>query len=330
MAMKRRDAIRALVGGAIASQLGPVFPVFGQAKVRRAAFVTGAPERTLADWLTGFREGMKDLGYQEGRNIAIDYRYGGGIGQDYRKMAAEALAGKPEIFITQAGLVHAAAALTTTIPIIAIYSGDLVDAGLVKGLANPGRNISGMQLMALDLVGKRIEILKEMVPSIKRISVVASPNHPGVHRERDVSVAAANKLGLTIAYYPVKDLQELEMGLAAAYSAGTDALVLFPDGVTNAGRERIAAFALEHKLPTVSGWDVYALAGGLVTYGPNMRVCYRQLAGFVDRTLKGVHPSTMPIELPTVFELVVNMKTARALGVKVPQSVLVRADRVIE
>jgi putative tryptophan/tyrosine transport system substrate-binding protein len=128
----------------------------------------------------------------------------------------------------------------------------------------------------------------------------------------------------------VKDQVELEGGLTAAHAAGTDALLLFPDGVTNAGRDLIAGFALHHKLPTVSGWDVYALAGGLVTYGPNMRTCYRQLAGYVDRALKGTDPATMPIELPTAFELIVNMKTARALGVKIPQSIAVRTDRVIE
>ncbi len=184
--------------------------------------------------------------------------------------------------------------------------------------------------MALDLVGKRIEILKEIALGVKRLAVFASPNHPGVHRERDVSITAAKQLGLSVAYYPVKDQQELDAGLATAQAAGADALVMFPDGVTNVGRERVAAFALQHKLPTVSGWDVYAIAGGLVTYGPNIRASYRHLASYVDRVLKGGAPATTPVELPTIFELVVNLKTARALGLKIPQSVLLRADRVIE
>jgi len=254
--------------------------------------------------MQGFREGMKDLGYQEGRNIAIDYRYGGLTREISTQMATDAVASNPDLIITQAGLAHSTNALTKTIPIVAIYSGDLV--------------------------GKRIEILKEMVPSIKRLAVLASPNHPGVHRERDASIAAAKKLGVSVAYYAVKDQPELEAGLSAAVAAGTDGLVLFPDGVTNAGKERIAAFALQHKLPTVSGWDIYAMAGGLITYGPSMRGAFRHLATYVDRVLKGADPATTPIELPTIFELVVNMKTARALGVKVPQAVLVRADRVIE
>lgn len=328
--MDRRDAIRTLFATLFASLGALPTRVLGQTGVRRAVFVTGAPEKTLEDWIKSFREGMKETGYQEGRNITLDFRFGGVSREQTDQFVADAVASKPDLIITQAGSIHTAAALTKTIPLIAIYSGDLVDGGLVKSLANPGRNISGIQLMALDLVGKRIEILKEIAPSVKRLAVLASPNHPGVHRERDASIAAAKKLGLSVAYYPVKDQQELDAGLAAAQAAGTDALVLFPDGVTNLGRERIAAFALKHKLPTVSGWDVYAIAGGLVTYGPNMRASYRHLASYVDRVLKGADPATMPIELPTIFELVVNLKTARALRVKVPLAVLVRADKVIE
>lgn len=320
--------MRALLATVLAS--AGMSPGWSQTRIRRIAFVTGAPEKTLVDWMKGFREGMTDLGYHEGRNIVVDYRYGGGTREASDQMTAEAVLGNPDLIIAQAGSVRPLAALTTTIPIISIFSGDLVDAGLVKSLASPGRNISGIQLMALELVGKRIEILKEMVPSIKRLAVLASPNHPGVHRERDTSVAAAAKLGMSVAYYPVTDQPELAAGLTAAQAAGADALVIFPDGVTNTGRERIAAFARQHKMPTVSGWDVYAIAGGLVTYGPNMRASYRRLGSYVDRILKGADPATMPIELPTLFELVVNLKTAHALGVKVPQSVLLRTDRVIE
>ena len=328
--MNRRDAIRALLATLFTSPGVLPVPASGQTRVRRAVFVTGAPERNLSDWITSFREGMKDLGYQEGRNITLEVQYGGVSRELTNQMVADAITSKPDVIILQAGAVHLAAAMTKTIPLITVYSGDLIDGGLVKSLARPGGNISGIQLMALDLVGKRIEILKEMVPSIKRLAVLASPNHPGVHRERDASVAAAQKLGLSVAYYPVKDQPELDAALAAARAAGTDALVMFPDGVTNTGRERIAAFALQHKLPTVSGWDVYAIAGGLLTYGPSMRASYRHLASYVDRVLKGADPATMPIELPTIFELVVNLKTARALGVKVPGSVMLRADRVIE
>ena len=328
--MNRREVIRALSAALVAAPWCVPRVASAQIRTRRAVFVTGASESTLEDWIKSFRAGMKDLGYQEGRNIALDFWFGGVSPAQNDRLVTDAVASKPDVIITQAGTVHTALALTKTIPVVAMYSGDLIEARLVESLARPGRNVSGIQLMSLELVGKRIEILKEIVPTVKRLAVLASPNHPGVHRERDVSIDAAKRLGLSIAYYPVKDQQELDAGLATAQAAGTDALLLFPDGVTNQGRERIASFALQHKLPTVSGWDVYALAGGLVTYGPNMRASYRRLATYVDRVLKGADPATMPVELPTTFELVVNLKTAHALGVKVPQTVMLRADRVIE
>lgn len=206
----------------------------------------------------------------------------------------------------------------------------MVEAGLAKSLSHPGGNVSGIQLMAFDLVGKRIEILKECAPGIKRLAVLASPSHPGEHRERDVSIAAAKQLGLSVAYYPVDDPQELDAALVTAKAKGADSLVVFPDGVTSGGADRIAAFTLKHKMPMVSGWDHYALAGGLVSYGPNLRATWRHAASYVVKVLKGADPASLPVELPTIFELVVNLKTARALKLKIPQSVLLRADRLIE
>jgi putative ABC transport system substrate-binding protein len=328
--MNRRDAIRALLATLLASPGALPLAAYGQTRVRRIALVTGAPERAIEEWFKAFREGLKDLGYLEGRNVTLDVRFGGVSREHTDRLVADAVASKPDVIIAQAGTVHAFAPLTKTIPVIAHYSGDLVDGGVVKSLARPGGNITGIQLMALDLVGKRIEILKEIVPAVRRLAVFASPNHPGVHRERDASIKAAKQLGLSVAYHPVTNQQELDAGLAAAQAAGADALVMFPDSVTVAGRERVAAFALQHKLPTVSGWDIFAVAGGLVTYGPNMRASWRHLASYVDRILKGADPGTLPVELPTIFELVVNLKTAKALGIKIPQSVLLRADRVIE
>jgi putative ABC transport system substrate-binding protein len=157
------------------------------------------------------------------------------------------------------------------------------------------------------------------------------PGHPGLHSERDASMKAAERLGLSAAFYPVTNMQEVDAALAAARVAGADALVLFPDPITLASRERIAAFALQHKMPLVSGWDNYALAGGLVTYGPNLIEAWRRTAFYVDRILKGAKPSDLPIEQPTIFELVVNRKTATALGIDIPQSILLlQANRVIE
>lgn len=190
--------------------------------------------------------------------------------------------------------------------------------------------MTGVQLLDFDLVGKRVEILKEIMPSLKRIAVIASPLHPGEPRERNETMAAAKRLGIDVSYHPVKNASELEGGLEALRAAGAQAIVSFPDGISLPFREKIAAFALRHRIATVSGWDVYAAAGHLVTYGPNVRATYGRLAHYVDRILKGADPAALAVELPTTFQLIVNLKSARALGLQVPQSVLLRADLVIE
>jgi putative ABC transport system substrate-binding protein len=292
--------------------------------------VTGNSEESVTMPLAAFREELKALGYIEGRNISFDVGYGEFSRERTRKLSAEAMAKKPDIILASHGAVHTFSDLTKTTPIIAIYSGDMVEAKLVKSLARPGVNITGVQLLGFDLVGKRIEILKELVPSIKRLAVFAMSAHPGVTQEREVSVAAAKQLGISIDFFPLTNPQELDAGLVSAQAAGVNGIVLFPDPITLSGAPRIAAFALKHKLPVVSGWYNYPEAGGLVSYGPNMRQAWRRAASQFDRVAKGADPATTPIELPTIVELVINLKTARALGVKIPQAVLLRADRVIE
>ncbi|MSQ72206.1 MAG: hypothetical protein EXR27_13065 [Betaproteobacteria bacterium] len=328
--MNRRNAIQALLA-ALASSSGVLpLPAYGQARVRRIVSVTGNAERTVAEPFKGFLQELKILGYQEERDFTLSIGYGEFSRERTARLAAEAIATKPDLIFAQHGAVHAFAALTRTIPIVIIYSGDLVEAGLAKSLARPGGNITGMQLLHFDLVGKRIEVLKELAPRIKRLAVLAMPNHAGIQRERDLSVAAAQQLGLSVAYYPVNNPQEVDAALVAARSAGVHGLVIFPDPITMEGRERIAAFALKHKMPVVGGWDNYPLAGALASYGPNLGEAWRRTASHVDRILKGADPASLPVELPTIVELVVNLKTARALGLKVPQSLLLRADRVID
>ena len=329
--MNRRDALRALLASLAASSSGLPHPAYAQARVPRIALLAGGSGAALEESMKALREGMAALGYQEGRNFTFEPRFGEFDRERTVKLTAEAIASKPDILITQGAVLIAVAPLTRTIPVIAMFSGDMVDIGIIKSLARPGGNVTGIQYFAIDLVGKRIELLKEIVPALKRVAVIADPGHPVLHLERDAAMAAARKLGLSAAYYPVKNhKEELEAALVAARAGGAEALVLFPDAVTVQGRARIAAFALQHNLPVVSGWETYAVAGCLVTYGPNLRASWVRLAGYVDRVLKGADPATMPVELPAIIELIVNQKTARALGLKIPQSVLLRADRVIE
>lgn len=328
--MNRRDAIRALLATLAAAPGVLPNPALGQPRVLRVVSLTGNSETSIAPTLVAFLEELKALGYVEGRNLSLDIGYGEFTRERTRQLAAEMMAKKPDIIFAQHVAVHAFADLTRTIPIIAIYSGDMVEGGLVKSLARPGGNVTGVQLLAFDLVGKRIEVLKELVPSIKRLAVFAMSAHPGVSQEREVSVAAAKQLGVSIVFHPLAKPQDLDAGLVAAQAQGVDGLVLFPDPITLSGASRVAAFALQRKLPVVSGWYNYADAGGLVSYGPNLREAWRRAASHLDRVAKGADPATIAVELPTIVELVLNLRTARALGLRIPQAVLVRADRVIE
>ena len=185
-----------------------------------------------------------------------------------------------------------------------------------------------MTFLSLDLVGKRIEMLREFVPKARRLAVLARPEHPGEHRERSASEAIARKLGLEVAYVPIQS-SGLEAALQTIARHNCDAMVTFPDGVTLAQSRRIAEFALQSKIATVGGWSAFAENGFLMSYGPNLNASFRELARFVDRILRGARPSDLPVEFPHILELVINGSTAKALGLTIPQTILVRAERVI-
>jgi putative ABC transport system substrate-binding protein len=195
---------------------------------------------------------------------------------------------------------------------------------------NQGRNLTGMTFLSLDLVAKRMEILKEALPRLRRVAVIANPEHPGEHRELAVSKTAAERLGLEVSYHPGRNGAELQSALAAALEARAEALMVFPDAVTNARRGEISAFSLKNAIPAISGWSTFADSGLLLSYGPNLRDSWYRIAYYVDRILKGAKPAELPIETPRNVELVVNLTTARTLAIRIPQAVLARADRVIE
>lgn len=277
-----------------------------------------------------FRSGLHDLGWVEGRNLAIEARWAAGSRERLDLLAAELVASKPHVIVTQGGALQPFRRIGATIPIVFGFSGDPILAGFVESLARPGRNATGVSFLALELVGKRVELLKDMIPKLVRIAILASPEHPGEQAELRASEAAAKTLGLALEYFPVRTEPELELAFAAIPRSRSEAAVVFPDALTLRTRERIARFGLEQRMPIVSGWAQFAESGSLMTYGPNLRVSYRRLATYVDRILKGARPADLPVELPTTVELVVNMRTAAALGIKIPQPVLARSDQVIE
>jgi len=210
------------------------------------------------------------------------------------------------------------------------YSGDPIVAGFAKSLGRPGGNMTGITWLAFELAGKRLEILKEAAPRISRVAVLANPAHPGEERELAETEQAARAVGATVRYHRVRATADFHAAFDAIARDSTDAILAFPDGVTMAHRRQVAEFATKHRLPSVFGWREYVEAGGLMAYGPNRRETARRVAMYVDKILKGAKPADLPIEQPTKFELVINLKTAKALGLTIPQPLLVRADQVIE
>jgi putative ABC transport system substrate-binding protein len=322
----RRELLVALGAGA----LGTPRRVFAQ---QPAPFRVGWISLDRADgspFFEPFRAGLRNLGWVEGRNLTIEARWAEGSRERLDLLATELVALKPHVIVTQGGTVHPVREAGATMPIVFGFSGDPVEAGLVESLARPGRNLAGVSFLSLELVGKRVELLKDVIPKLTRVAILANPEHPGDQAELRASQTAAKALALTLEYFAVRGGPELEHAFAAIPRSRSEAVVVFPDAFTLRNGERIARFGLEHRMPVVSGWARFAEGGCLMSYGPNLRVVFRRLATYVDRILKGARSAELPVELPTSVELVVNMKTATALGIKIPPPVLARADEVIE
>jgi putative ABC transport system substrate-binding protein len=324
--MTRRNFFNALGAGALAVAL----PALAQQTRPRVCWISPTAATEGSDFLDELRRGMREAGYVEGRNVLIEPYWGENSAERGQKLVAEVIASGPQVIVAQGATALQVRRATTGIPIAFGYSGDPVEAGLVDSLARPGRNLTGISYLTLELVGKRIELLKELLPGIKRIAVVAVPQHPGDKAERRASERAAGALGLSIEYFESGGGVQVMDALAAVEKSRPDAVMMFPVQSVINNRERIAAWAIKHRLPAISGWAQFAEGGNLLSYGPNLREASRRLAYFVDKMLKGVKPAELPVELPTRVELVVNVKTAKALGITIPQSILVRADRVIE
>jgi putative ABC transport system substrate-binding protein len=220
--------------------------------------------------------------------------------------------------------------LGLSIPVVYVFSGDPVSAGFATSLAEPKGNMTGLSFMAPDLNGKRLEILRELIPDLRRVAVVANPEHPGEHLERSYSENTAQRLGITVEYFPTRTQDELTSALNVMAARPPQAISLFADGFAIQNRQRIIDFGLAHKVPVISGWPIFARSGAICTYGPRLVASYRRLAHYVDRILKGAKPGDLPIEQPTEFELVINQKTAKSLGLSVPADLIARADEVIE
>lgn len=289
----------------------------------------GTPANT--QFLDAFRSGMRDLGYIEGRNLVIEARFGEGSSERLDQLAAELVKLKPQVIVTQAGpATYPVVRAKPTMPVVFGFSGDPVEGKLIESYAHPGGNLTGMSYLSLELVGKRMEMLKEVIPSLKRVAIIANPHHPGEQSELRASESAAKLLGISIDYHRVSSDAELENAFAAILKSRNEAVVVFPDAYMTGKNGKIAEFSLKNRIPTISGWASFAESGNLMTYGPNLRDSFRRLATYVDKILKGAKPADLPVEQPATVEFVVNLKAAKSLGIKIPGSILVRATKVIE
>jgi putative tryptophan/tyrosine transport system substrate-binding protein len=303
-------------------------------KVPRIAFLSTSDTRADSARFDGIQLRLRELGYEDGRNIAIEYRTGGAKLDRYREIAAELVRLKVDIIVVGGGTIYVRVVkkVTTTIPIVMTGpGGDPVEAGLIESLARPGGNVTGLTLLTRDLGGKRLELLKEAVPKLARVAILYDPANPTHQYElKEVLPAAARALKLTLQPWEIRTSDGFEKVFAAMAKQRSDGLYALGGPLMIANRKRIADFALKNRLPSTDGGRAAVEAGGLMFYGADLGESYRRVASYVDRILKGTKPGDLPVEQPTKFELVINLKTAKQIGVTIQQSLLYRADKVIK
>jgi len=281
--------------------------------------------------LEAFRNGLRDLGYVEGKNILVEYRYAEGKPDRLPSLAAELVRLKVDVIVTTGTPPsQAAKTATTTIPIVMALISDPVGAGLVASLARPGGNITGLSSISQDLSGKRLELLKEAIPKVSRVGVLYDPNDPAKVAEFKEIEVAARPLGVHLQSLEVRSLDELESAFKAATRGKATALLVLPTTILSTRTKQIAELAAKNRLPTMFATSQYMDAGGLMSYGPDYADLWRRAATYVDKILKGAKPADLPVEQPMKFELVINLKTAKQIGLTIPPNVLARADKVIK
>jgi putative ABC transport system substrate-binding protein len=280
-------------------------------------------------FLDGFREGLMQRGYREGGDIVIEQRYAPGNPEGLKALVGELLAMNLDLIVSS-GPAMRAMREAKNVPVLFAISGDPVELGIARSIASPGLNFTGATFLSLELAGKRVELLKAAVPGMRRLAVLSNVDHPGEPSEWRATHEAAEAIGVDAIYVPFRGPREFDKALEALRDQAADAMLTFPEGVTMVNRRRLAQFASTNRLPSMFGWREYADAGGLMSYGADQRATHFRLAAYADRILKGEKPADLPIERASKFELIVNLRTARTLGLTVPDSLLARADEVIE
>jgi putative ABC transport system substrate-binding protein len=328
--MKRREFI-SLLGGAVAAWPVAVRAQQGE-RMRRIGMLVGiaADDPIGQAQLTAFLEGLQKLGWTDGRNMRIDIRWAAGNAADTRKYAAELVALAPDVILGVAVTVGALLEATRTVPIVFAIVPDPVGSGFVKSLSRPGGNATGFMMFEYSLCGKWPELLKEIAPGVTRAAIIRDPAITAGIGQFAVIQSVAPSAGVEVSPIDIDATAEIERDVAAFAQAGNGGLIVTASALSAVHRDLIITLAARYKLPAVYFERFYVAAGGLVSYGPNFLDQFRHAAGYVDRILKGEKPADLPVQAPTKYELTVNLKTAKALGLTVPQSLLAAADQVIE
>jgi putative ABC transport system substrate-binding protein len=305
-------------------------PALAQAALPRIGWLTAQREASLAPFIPALRAGLAERNLVEGRDIRLDFRFGEDEIARVPALMEELLRLPVRVLLVQGAAVAPAVRARPPVPLLFVMSSDPVAAGLAESLARPPAGVTGITFLSAELNGKRVELLRELRPSLTRLAVLSNPAHPGEVLERAETARAAARLGLALSAHHARNAAELAAALAAIAAEAAEGLLAFADGFTLQNRAAIARFAAERRIPLVSGWRAFAEAGAVVSYGPRLEESYRRLAHFVARILRGARPEEMPIEQPRSFELVVNLHAAAAIGIEVPTALLARADLVLE
>jgi putative ABC transport system substrate-binding protein len=328
--MRRRDFI-AMVGGTAVT-----WPASGRAQQRSAmpvvGFLNALSPQVWAPYVAAFRQGLKETGYAEGENVTIEYRWAQNSVDRLPGLAAELVRLGVAVIVTSGGdaPMLAAKEATATIPIVATMGGDPVESHLVASLSRPGGNVTGVSVFSSELVAKRLELLRELLPSVSLVAFLANPTIPYATADRKSFEAAAATLGLKTLVVTATSEAECETAFANLVRQGAGAVLIESDAFFRSIKERIVALAKESSLPVVYSRREYVTAGGLISYASSLTAAYRQLGVSTGRILKGEKPAELPVVQPTMFELVINLKAAKALGLTIPASLLYRADEVLE
>jgi ABC-type uncharacterized transport system substrate-binding protein len=325
--MRRREFAKAIIGSLVA------WPFAAHAQVRKLPTIGffGATSAAAArDWSGSFVQRLRELGWIEGQTVTIEYRWAEGREARFEEIATEFVRLKVNVIVTYGTpSVAAAKKVTTAVPIVFAAAGDPVGTGLVVSLARPGGNITGLSIQQTDLAGKRLEILREAFPGLRTLGIVANSGSASAVMEMRETEAAASKYGLDVVKSEIRSLDDLEAAIEA-FKGRAEALYFCPDPLLTTNRRRVVTLALGARLPAMFGFREYVEAGGLMSYGPNFPDLFRRAAEYVDKILRGVKPSDLPVEQPTKFDLVINSTTAKALGLKISEAFLLRANEVIE